>query len=145
VRGQIVTLAPPHAPPRTILWRGSLYLVPKRDGSVVVGSTEERVGFDCRVTAAGVRWLLHEATSFVPELAGWSFREAYAGLRPATPDGLPVIGPIPGAAGLFLAAGHFRKGVLLAPATASLVADWALGRKSPAEAEAFLPTRFTGA
>jgi glycine oxidase len=142
VRGQIVTLASTQRPPRTILWRGSLYLVPKRDGSLVVGSTEERVGFDCRTTAAGVGWLLREAASFVPELGGWSLREAYAGLRPATPDGLPVIGTIPGVQGLFLAAGHFRKGVLLAPATASLVVDWALGREPPQEARAFLPERF---
>ena len=142
VRGQIVTLGPAQSPPRTILWRGSLYLVPKRDGSLVVGSTEERVGFDCRVTAAGVGWLLREATAFVPELGEWSFREAYAGLRPATPDGLPAIGPLPGVEGLCLAAGHYRKGVLLAPATGSLVADWALGRKSPDEARAFLPARF---
>lgn len=142
VRGQIVTLAAGGPAPRTILWRGSLYLVPKRDGSLVVGSTEERVGFDCRVTAAGVRWLLSEAAALVPELGEWSFRGAYAGLRPATSDGLPAIGPVPGAEGLFLAAGHYRKGVLLAPATASLVADWALGRKSPEEARAFLPERF---
>ena len=142
VRGQIVTLASARALPRTILWRGSLYLVPKRDGTLVVGSTEERVGFDCRVTAAGIGWLLREATAFLPELGEWTFHEAYAGLRPATRDGLPVIGPIPGVEGLFLAAGHFRKGVLLAPATASLVVDWALGRTSPEEARAFLPARF---
>jgi glycine oxidase len=142
VRGQIVTLASARTLPRTILWRGSLYLVPKRDGSLVVGSTEERVGLDCRVTAAGVGWLLAEATALVPELGQWSFREAYAGLRPATRDGLPVIGPVPGVEGLFLAAGHFRKGVLLSPATASLVADWVLGRPPPEEARAFLPERF---
>jgi glycine oxidase len=100
------------------------------------------VGFDCRVTAAGVGWLLREAAALVPELGEWTFREAYAGLRPATRDGLPVIGPIPGVEGLFLAAGHFRKGVLLAPATASLVVDWVLGRESPEEARAFLPSRF---
>jgi glycine oxidase len=142
VRGQIVTLAAAGALPRTILWRGSLYLVPKRDGSLVVGSTEERAGFDCRVTAAGIAWLLREATALVPALGEWSFREAYAGLRPATRDGLPVIGPLPGVEGLFLAAGHFRKGVLLSPATAALVVDWALGRTSPDEARAFLPARF---
>jgi glycine oxidase len=107
-----------------------------------VGSTEERAGFDCRVTAAGVAWLLREATAFVPELGAGSFREAYAGLRPATPDGLPAIGPVPGVENLLLATGHYRKGVLLAPATASLVADWAVGRKPPEEAEAFLPERF---
>jgi glycine oxidase len=143
VRGQIVSLADAAPPLRAILWGAGAYLVPKRDGSVVVGATVERVGFDRRVTAAGVRELLEAAFALAPGLACASFREAWAGLRPDTPDHLPLIGPVPGVPGLVLAAGHYRNGVLLAPATGELVADGVLGRgwSEPA----FLPERFSGA
>ncbi len=144
VRGQLVLLsAPPRARLRPIVWGRGAYVVPKRDGSVAVGATEERVGFDRRVTAAAVASLLHEAAGLVPALADAAFLGAFAGLRPETPDHLPLIGPVPGAPGLALAAGHFRSGVLLAPATAELVADALLG-KGWAE-PAFLPERFAPA
>jgi glycine oxidase len=143
VRGQVVILESSRPGPRSILWRDSLYLVPKRDGSLVVGATEERVGFDCRVTAAGLRRLLADALALLPELEDWSFRAPFAGLRPATPDGLPLVGPVPGLEGLVVAAGHFRNGVLLAPVTASLVSDRVLGKDADPEARAFLPGRLT--
>jgi glycine oxidase len=142
VRGQLLTLVSPRPGPRTILWRGSLYLVPKRDGSVVVGATEERVGFERRVTAAGVLHLLERAFALLPGLADFEPSGSFAGLRPCTPDRLPVIGPVPGLEGLLVAAGHFRNGVLLAPATAALVTDRVLGKEPWAGADAFLPARF---
>jgi glycine oxidase len=123
-----------------IVWGADAYLVPKRDGSLVVGATAERAGFDCRVTAEGVRGLLGAATRLLPHLADAGFRGAWAGLRPDTPDHLPLIGPLPGFGGLVLAAGHYRNGVLLAPVTGRLVADGLLG-KGWAE-PAFAPVRF---
>ncbi|MEE2679183.1 MAG: glycine oxidase ThiO [Myxococcota bacterium] len=131
VRGQTVSVENLRPALRTIVFGDALYLVPKRDASVVVGATVERVGFDAGVTARGVASLLHGAERLAPELAGSRFHAAWAGLRPVTPDGLPCVGPVPGREGLWLAAGHTRNGVLLAPVTADLVAELVLG-KSPA-------------
>jgi len=144
VRGQILSLEAPEPPLRTIVIGGGVYLVPKRDHSVVVGATQERVGFDCRVTAEGVAQLLAAAPGLVPALARSTFRSAWAGLRPATPDHLPLVGALPGVEGLVIAAGHFRNGVLLAPITAQLVADLVRCKALPADAEALRPERFTG-
>ncbi len=140
VRGQIVSLDAPDPPFSSIVWGGSTYLVPKLDGSVAVGATEEHVGFDRRVTAAGVRGLLEDAARLVPSLADASFRGAWVGLRPETPDHLPLVGPVPTLDGLLVAAGHFRTGVLLSPATGEIVRDGVLG-KGWAE-PAFLPERW---
>jgi glycine oxidase len=142
VRGQIVSLDQTQPPLRTIAVGPGAYLVPKRDGRIVVGATEERAGFDCRVTAAGVAGLLASGIELVPALADSAFRDAWAGLRPVTPDGLPVVGPAPGTRGLFLAAGHGRNGVLLAPITGRLVADLVLGKALPPEIDAVSPERF---
>ncbi len=141
VRGQLVSLEPPPASaPRTIVWARDAYLVPRRDGSLVVGATVERVGFDARVTAGGVATLLAAARTLLPGLADARFLGASAGLRPDTPDHLPLVGPWPGAPGLVLAAGHYRNGVLLAPLTGQWIADGVLG-KGWAE-PAFDPARF---
>jgi glycine oxidase len=142
VRGQILSLAPRPPGLRTIVWSGSTYLVPKRDGSVVVGATEERAVFDRRVTAAGVSQLLAEAIRLIPAFDDAAFTGAWAGLRPATPDQLPLVGPWPGIDGLLLAAGHYRNGVLLAPLTAQLIVGLVLGKGLPEEAAPLLPERF---
>jgi len=141
VRGQILSLLPTARGPRTIVWGGSTYLVPKRDGTLVVGATEERVGADRRVTAAGLRSLLTAAPRLVPGLADAAFLGAWAGLRPGTPDRLPLVGPWPGCDGLLLAAGHHRSGVLLSPLTAEWVRDLVLGKALPAAAAAVAPER----
>jgi glycine oxidase len=145
VRGQTVALETPRLRIGTIVSGSRAYLVPKRDGTVVVGATEEHVGFDCRVTAAGVRGLLEAAPSLVPELAGASFRGASAGLRPGTPDGLPALGAWPGAPGLFVAAGHHRNGVLLSGLTGRFVADLVRGKALPEEARGLALDRFAAA
>ena len=142
VRGQILSLDSCRPPLRRIVAGADAYLVPKRDGRVVVGATEERVGFDRRVTAAGLASLLAAAPRLVPALADSAFRDAWAGLRPCTPDGLPVIGRAPALEGLLVAAGHHRNGVLLSPVTGRLVADLVLGKPLPEGAEAFRPERF---
>lgn len=142
VRGQICSLDAPRPAPRHILWRGPLYAVPKRDGSVVLGATEERVGFDRRVTASGMAGLLSAAPALAPGLADAGFRSGWAGLRPASPDGLPLVGAVPGARDLWIAAGHHRNGVLLSAVTGRLVSDALLGKELPPEAAAFDPRRF---
>ena len=140
VRGQILSLGPPLPACRRIVWAGGLYLVPKRDGSWVVGATEERVGFERRVTAGGVAWLLERASRVFPALVEASFGSAWAGLRPVSRDGLPWIGAWPEHEGLYVAAGHGRNGVLLAPATASLIASAVIGPpREDAEAKAVRP------
>lgn len=122
-RGQLVMLRPRGAVLRHVLtWRGS-YLVPKPDGTVVAGSTEEDVGFDDRPTAEGVAGLLEFACRAVPALGDAAVERVWAALRPATPDGRPVVGATPRLPNLFVATGHNRNGILLAPITAELVAQ----------------------
>jgi glycine oxidase len=142
VRGQIAALASPPVPWRSILWASDVYLVPKRDGSVVVGATEERVGFDCRVTAAGMGSLLEAAPRVVPALAQATFLGGWAGLRPGSPDGLPAIGAVPGFRGLWMAGGHHRNGVLLSAVTGQLLRDAILGKTPDEGARAFDPRRW---
>jgi len=142
VRGQILSLDNGQPPLRHLVVGSEAYLVPKRDARVVVGATEERVGFDRRVTAAGLASLLDAAPRLVPGLAECAFRDAWAGLRPCTPDRLPVIGRAPGSEGLLVAAGHHRNGVLLSPMTGRRVADLVLGKPGAPGAEAFRPERF---
>ncbi len=123
VRGQIIALF--QRPPsfrRTVFGEAG-YAVAKVDGTVAVGATEDRAGFDDRVTAAGVARLAGTALRLLPSLAGAVFHHAWAGLRPWSPDGLPLVGPVPGARGLFVAAGHHRNGILLSLLTGRLVAE----------------------
>jgi len=105
-----------------LTWRSS-YLVPKPDGTVVAGSTEEDVGFDDRTTAEGVAGLLEFAIRAVPALGTAAVERSSAALRPMTSDGRPVIGPPPDLPNLVVATGHGANGILLAPLTASLVAE----------------------
>jgi glycine oxidase len=133
IRGQLVRLSWRGQPLSHVIWGRDCYVVPWRDGTVLVGATVEDVGFDARTTAAGVRDLLDAVCELLPEAWGATFIDARAGLRPATADGLPIIGPSPTIEGLIYATGHYRNGVLLAPLTAAIVADLILdGRRDPA-------------
>jgi glycine oxidase len=124
IRGQLLHLAWPTAQPlRHVVWSTDCYLVPWRNGRVLVGATVEDAGFDERPTAAGVRDLLEAACTLVPQLWQASFEEVRVGLRPASPDGLPLVGRSHVLAGLVYATGHYRNGVLLTPLTAALVKD----------------------
>jgi len=123
VKGQILELrsADGAAPCTRILASERVYLVPRPDGRLVAGATVEERGFDTTVTAGGVHELLREAYRLLPDVAEMELVEAMAGLRPGTPDNLPLIGP--GALdGLFLACGHYRNGILLAPLTGERIA-----------------------
>ena len=133
VRGQLLRLAWIGRPLSHVIWGKDCYVVPWKDGTVLVGATVEDVGYDERTTAAGVRDLLDAVCDLLPEAWGAGFIEARAGLRPATSDGLPLIGRSRQVPGLVYATGHFRNGVLLAPLTAAAVADLVLdGREDPA-------------
>jgi glycine oxidase len=122
-RGQLVALRPADKVLRRIVTWGHFYLVPKPDGTVVLGSTEEEAGFDARPTAAGISVLLEVAQHLVPALARATVERVWAALRPATEDGLPVVGPSNRHANVILATGHNRNGILLAPHTAVTVAE----------------------
>jgi glycine oxidase len=141
VRGQIALLRSEPACLRKILTWGASYVVPRPDGLVLVGSTEEYVGFDRRTTAQAIADLLELAQKLSPPLAHAAVERCWAGLRPATPDGLPYLGPIPAISGLYIAAGHFRAGIQLSAATAQLMTDLLQGRSSPLSLDAFAPAR----
>lgn len=139
VKGQMIALAVPPGFVQHVTWVPKAYLVPIEEGRLLVGATVELAGFDERVTAEGVHELLHAALAAAPSLAGFSITESWAGLRPGTPDRLPFLGPTP-VEGLFLATGHYRNGILLAPETARLIAD-AIDTGATTPLEPFLITR----
>jgi glycine oxidase len=140
-KGQILSLSSPPDTFRHMIRWSHAYFVPRRSGELVVGATNEDTGFDRTLTAAGVAKLLMEAQRISPHVGALAIHETWTGLRPATPDGWPVIGraSVPG---LFYAAGHYRNGVLLAPVTAAIIAALVDGSAAPVPAEPFSPQRF---
>lgn len=141
-KGQMLALGMPIGFVRHPTWVAGAYLVPRDDGRLLIGATDERAGFDVRVTAGGIGSLLDAALSAAPSLAGFTVSETWAGLRPGTSDGRPFIGPAP-LTGLFVAAGHYRNGILLAPVTAALISACVSGRV-PDELTAFSLARAPG-
>jgi glycine oxidase len=137
IRGQIVLLNTGARLFRRVLMHGKRYLVPRADGRVLIGATEEDVGFDKRTTAAAIRDLLDFGIGLVPGLADVPLERSWAGLRPGSPDGLPYLGPIPGLDNLYVAAGHFRAGIQLAPATALVMSKLILGQQTPVPIDSF--------
>jgi len=132
VKGQILELRSLDGEPpcERIVASERVYLVPRPDGRLIVGATTEERGFDSTVTAGGVHELLREAYRLLPDVAEMELVESMAGLRPGTPDNLPLIGP--GALdGLILACGHYRNGILLAPLTGEAIADLLSGNELP--------------
>jgi glycine oxidase len=124
VKGQIMRLRSPQPilgrTVRGTVHGSSVYLVPRGDGELVVGATQEELGFDTRVTAGGLYELLRDARELVPGVTELEVADVVAGLRPGTPDNVPLIGPS-GTPGLILATGHHRGGVLLAPLTTAIL------------------------
>ena len=142
IRGQLLALTMDRRPAMRVIWGTDCYVVPWKDGTVLVGATVEDVGFDERTTTAGVRGLLNAAVDLMPGLEHAQFREARAGLRPKTADELPAIGRSSTMPHVFYATGHYRNGVLLAPLTATLIADLVIeGRERPELADV-RPDRF---
>ncbi|MFC9860616.1 MULTISPECIES: glycine oxidase ThiO [unclassified Streptomyces] len=151
VKGQVLrlTVPPAYAPflSRTVraVVRGShLYLVPRENGELVVGATSEELGWDTTVTAGGVYELLRDAHELVPGITELPLTETRAGLRPASPDNAPLLGPT-ALPGLLLATGHHRNGVLLTPVTGDAMADVLTSGELPEVARPFAPGRFASA
>lgn len=122
IRGQILWYMLPRPELGHILMRGGRYVIPRHEGVVLVGSTVEDAGFDAGTTAQAATELQAAAADMMPLLGSLAVQGQWAGLRPGTPDGVPLIGPVPGCAGLWLNTGHFRNGLNLAPASAELLA-----------------------
>lgn len=142
VRGQMLLLSSAAPPLRHIVNVGREYVVPRPDGRTLVGSTEERVGFDKSNTAEAVQGLLEFGARVAPRLGAARFERCWSGLRPATVDGLPLLGRIPHTENLYVAAGHFRSGLQLSPMTSKLIADLMLGRTPSISLAPFAPDRF---
>jgi glycine oxidase len=117
------------------------YLVPRGNGWIVAGSTLEDAGFDKHTTTEGLQQIRRAAIELVPDLADAEIVESWCGLRPGTPDGLPILGPVD-LEGVILATGHFRNGILLAPITAQLVKAWITQAELPVPADKYSPFRF---
>lgn len=142
IRGQMIRVRAVPPVVERVVMAGHGYVIPRGDGRILIGATEERVGFRHHPTPAGVASLLGTALQAVPALAEASFETAWAGLRPGTPDGQPILGPDPEVAGLYYATGHYRNGILLAPITAEVVADAITGANPVVPLEPFAVDRF---
>jgi len=129
VRGQMLVLRSQPGHISHIILKQGHYLIPRQDGRILVGSTVEEAGFDRAITESARRELWAAARELVPSLKQCSVEHHWAGLRPGSPDGIPYIGEHPRVRGLFVCAGHFRNGIVLAPASVRLVTDLMLGRQ----------------
>jgi glycine oxidase len=142
VRGQLLHLKWPDARGfQHVIWGPRCYLVSWPDGSVLVGATVEDVGFDETATVTGVHDLLEAASDLAPRAWAATFAGVRVGLRPGTPDGLPMVGPSSRVPGLVYATGHYRNGILLAPLTARLVADFVLDHRADPALASLAPAR----
>jgi glycine oxidase len=145
VRGQMALFHPPAPLLTRVVCVEKRYLVPRDDGRILVGSTEEpEAGFEKRTTDPGIAQLTEFAIRLVPALADVPVEKTWAGLRPGSPDGMPFLGPIPGWQNAFVAAGHFRAGIQLSPATGRIMADLILGRLPDTPMDAFRADRVPG-
>lgn len=142
VKGEMLALERPPAAgfPGHLIWGNGIYLVPRRN-QVLVGATVADAGFDTRTTDAARDYLRTRANAVVPGLSTWSQADHWAGLRPGSPDGQPLVGPTT-VAGLYAATGQYRNGILFAPAIAEAVSHLILARKVPPQIAAFDPRRF---
>jgi glycine oxidase len=141
VKGQMAALRPIPMPIRHVVGGRSAYCVPRDDGRVVVGATVEEAGFDESVHPPAVAALVAAVAAAVPALTAAPLESSWAGLRPGTPDDLPVLGEDPARPGLLYATGHYRNGILLAPLTAELVSALARGESPPVDLTPFSPAR----
>lgn len=142
VKGQILSLRALGRTPRQVLWCGEAYLVPRPDGEIVLGATEEEGNYEARPTLAGLNRLSEAALEVVPAVGGFNVEGFWAGLRPAAPDRFPIVGRAPAVEGLFIATAHYRNGILLGPLTGRRVADHLLNDGPLGEFEPFGPLRF---
>jgi glycine oxidase len=142
VKGQMLAVAcARHDVVRHVIRTPEVYLVPRSDGRILIGSTLEEAGFDKRTDASTIQRMHQAAIRLVPALAQARVLEAWAGLRPGTPDDLPILG-VTSTPGYFVATGHFRDGILLAPVTAHIMAQVITGVRLDYDISAFSPLRF---
>jgi len=142
VKGQMLCLAMPERNLlKHVIRTPEVYLIPRTDGRLLVGATVEEAGFDKRTDPATIQRLHRSAVRTVPKLANAKILEDWAGLRPGTPDALPILGAT-ATPGYFVATGHFRDGILLAPITSQVMADVVEGRKPEHDLTPFSPSRF---
>jgi glycine oxidase len=140
-KGQMIALRCDTGELEHTLWAGHTYLVPRSDGRIIAGATIERTGFDRYVTAGGMKAILNEAIRIAPTLEKARIVDSWAGLRPDTPDHLPIVGPTD-VEGLLIATGHFRSGILLAPITARLIREWVSTQRVSLDWARVSPMRF---
>jgi glycine oxidase len=143
-KGQMAALRADEVKIERVLWSEKIYLVPRDDGHVLAGATVEHAGFDKRVTAGGIEKILSAAIDLAPGLANARIEETWAGLRPDSPDHLPILGPTD-IDGLLMATGHFRSGILLTPITARLIREWITEQRVSVDWDRFSPLRFQSA
>ncbi len=146
VKGQMVCVVPPtgiQGPPiQHVVRTPEVYIIPRSDGRMLLGATVEEAGYDKRVDADTVQGLHQAAIKVVPEIGQMKIHDAWAGLRPGTPDGLPILGAT-SLPGYHAATGHFRDGIMLAPITALVMSQLLAGRMPDYDLEAFSPLRFS--
>jgi len=143
VKGQMLCLiSPVRGLLKHVIRTPEIYLIPRSDGRILVGTTVEEAGFDKRTDVATIQRLHRAAVAMIPELKNARILEDWAGLRPGTPDGLPLLGAT-STQGYYVAAGHFRDGILLAPITAKLMARVIEGKDAAHDLTAFSPGRFS--
>jgi len=140
-KGQMLAVRCAAVTIKRVLMSEGVYLVARNDGRILVGATIERVGFDRAVREDAIQRLLTAAILLVPALKNHEVVETWSGLRPDSPDHLPILGPTD-VEGLVMATGHFRNGILLAPITAQLICEWIQNERISAEYERFSPMRF---
>ena len=143
-KGQMASLRADELKIRRVLWSEKIYLVPRNDGRILAGATVEYVGFDKHVTAGAIEKILSDAMELAPGLANARIEETWAGLRPDSPDHLPIVGPTD-LEGLLMATGHFRSGVMLTPITAHLIREWITEQRVSVDWERLSPMRFAAA
>jgi glycine oxidase len=142
VKGEMIALIPPadEALPLPLVWGNGVYLVPRRH-RLLVGATVSDAGYDTSVTSAGREWLFERASGLMPSLAKWMIDEHWAGLRPGSPDGMPLIGET-ALEKVFVASGQYRNGILFAPLIAETVKLLVLEQRAAPEIAHFDPRRF---
>jgi glycine oxidase len=143
-KGQMVALRADDLRIERVLWSEKIYLVPRNDGRILAGATVEYTGFEKVLTAGGLEKILGGAIELSPGLRSARVEETWAGLRPDSPDHLPILGPTD-IDGLLIATGHFRGGILLTPITARLVREWVTEQRVTVDWDRFSPMRFPSA
>jgi glycine oxidase len=143
-KGQMISLRAERVKIERVLWSDKIYLVPRNDGRILAGATVEYVGFDKNVTAGALEKILCAALELAPDLAHARIDETWAGLRPDSPDHLPILGPTD-IGSLLIATGHFRSGILLTPITAQLIREFVTQQRVSIDWERFSPLRFVEA